>query len=905
MSTCDLCRTPVPEAARFCPACGGAIISEDSPTLDRGSEPPPSPRKASRAATDSDSSTHGRFLPGRVLGDRYRIVAMLGRGGMGEVYRADDLTLGQSVALKFLPAGFAHDSDRLERLRREVRLARQVSHPNVCRVYDIGELEGEQFLSMEYVEGEDLAHLLRRIGALPEVKALQISRQIAAGLAAAHDKGLIHRDLKPANVMLDDRGVVRVTDFGLAGSVEELSRGSAREGTPHYMAPEQLAGEGVSVRSDLYSLGLVMVELFTGKRAFEASSIEKLIELRRTRSSTTISDMTTGIDPAIQRVIARCLEDDPAQRPVSALAVSAALPGGDPLAAALAAGETPSPDMVAAAGDQGLMRPAHAAIALAIVIVGSVLTTTLWKRTGAVLVPDVQHSPDVMKTKAREMLGRLKYDPQPGNGVGKYDLSEGFIDYIRKTDPSPGRWERLARPGPPIYQFWYRDGPRPLFSRDYFGGLTGSNLTQTNPPMSEPGMIRLVLDPRGRLIELFVVPRAYDDTAPPATAYDWGALLREAGFDPAALKPATPEWTPPFAHARAAWTGTYEGDDAIPLRIEAASYGNRPVFFTTIPVWVKPPGESVAGGNGAPPVIAQLIAVLLPLSILLGAPLLARRNMLRRRGDLPGANRIAAFVFGVVLATWALKADHVAGRGELRLLVSGLSWSLFYGAFVWLAYMALEPWIRRRWPQALITWTRLLQGRFRDPLVGRDVLIGLGVAVLAEAVAPLPRLCAVWLGISVPAPDLPQVYAVLHTLRRLLAEIVFDPARAIMLSFVFTFVVMLFRLVLRRDWAALLAFVLLFAGMDSIGEGPVRLATALLWYGLGAFVLSRLGLVSMIGLMIGTLLMDRAAFAPVRFGSWDGWPLIIVMVVLWGLAAWAFVTALAGRRVFAEDALEA
>jgi hypothetical protein len=699
--------------------------------------------------------------------------------------------------------------------------------------------------------------------------------------------------------MLDERGVVRITDFGLAGGIEELSRGNVREGTPGYMAPEQLAGKGVSARSDLYSLGLVMVELFTGKRAFEAASLEKLMELRRTWSSTTISDLTRGLDPAIQRVIGRCLEEDPTKRPVSALAVSAALPGGDPLAAALAAGETPSPEMVAAAGDQGLMRPAHAAIALAIVIVGSVLATALWKRTGAVLVPDVEYSPDVMKTKAREMLGRLGYDHLPGNGVGKYELSDGFIDYVKKTDQSPGRWRRLGKPGPPLYQFWYRDAPEPLVSQDYFSGLTGSNLTQTNPPMSEPGMIRIVLDAQGRLVELYVVPPAYD-TDPLATTYDWGPLLREAGLDPAALKPATPEWTPPFAHARTAWTGTYEGDEAIPRRIEAASYGSRPAFFSTIPVWVKPPSEA-AGGSSAP----QVIALLVVLSVLFGAPLLARRNLHRRRGDLAGANRIAAFVFCVLMATWALKADHVAGAGELRLLVAGLSWSLFYGAFVWVAYMALEPWIRRRWPQALITWSRLLQGRFRDPLVGRDILIGLVVAVVADAVTPLPRLYAAWSGSAVPAPELPQVYAVLHTLRRLLAEIVFDPARAIMISFVFTFVVMLFRVVLRRDWAALLAFVLLITTTASLGRGPVELAGALLWSGLYAFVLSRLGLVSMIGLMMATGLMERAAFAPVRFGSWDGWPLIIVILVLWSLAVWAFVTAMAGRRVFAEDVLEA
>jgi serine/threonine-protein kinase len=496
-----------------------------------------------------------------VLGDRYRIVAMLGRGGMGEVYRADDLTLGQSVALKFLPAGLAHDPDRLERLRREVRLARQVSHPNVCRVYDIGELEGEQFLSMEYVEGEDLAHLLRRIGALPEVKALQISRQIAAGLAAAHDTGLIHRDLKPAHVRLDDRGVVRVTDFGLAGSVERVGARAGDAATWHRSSSRAKASPSAATSTPL---GLVMVELFgeARLRGPEREARPWSFAGPVVHHDQRHDDGHRSCDPARHRPLSRGRPD---AAPVSALAVvSGASRRGS--ARGRARRRTPRPTWSRRPGIRELMRPVHAAIALAIVIVGSVLTTTLWKRTGAVLVPDVQHSPDVMKTKAREMLGRLGYDPQPGNAVGKYDLSEGFIDYIRKTDPRPGRWERLARPGPPIYQFWYRDAPEPLFSRDYFAGLTGSNLTQTNPPMSQPGMIRLVLDPRGRLIELFVVPRAHDDTAPPATAYDWERCCARRGSTRRS-EPRLPSGRLPSPTRGPPGRGTYEGDDAIPLRI--------------------------------------------------------------------------------------------------------------------------------------------------------------------------------------------------------------------------------------------------------------------------------------------------------------------------------------------------
>ncbi len=192
-----------------------------------------------------------RFPPGALLAGRYRILSLLGRGGMGEVYRADDLTLGQQVALKFLPESLASDPTGLASFHNEVRLARQIAHPNVCRVYDIGTLDGLNFLSMEYVDGEDLASLLRRIGRLPAHKAQEIARQLCQGLSAAHEQGVLHRDLKPANVMIDGRGQARLMDFGLAGVADRMTEADVFAGTPSNMAPEQLAGIEVTARSDI------------------------------------------------------------------------------------------------------------------------------------------------------------------------------------------------------------------------------------------------------------------------------------------------------------------------------------------------------------------------------------------------------------------------------------------------------------------------------------------------------------------------------------------------------------------------------------------------------------------------------------------------------------------------------
>ncbi len=342
MERCQQCGSEVERAAPFCSQCGSplrkslagssgagapnaaTVASSDAPTY-------PSLRKPSSFGPASHPSRNeGRFAPGSLIAERYRIISLLGRGGMGEVFRADDLTLGQPVALKFLPESMI-DRSMLERFRNEVRIARRISHPNVCRVFDIGETESQVFLSMEYVDGEDLSSLLRRIGRLPRDKALEIARKICAGLAAAHDKGVLHRDLKPSNIMLDGRGEVRIMDFGLASLAHEIE--DVRSGTPAYMAPEQLVGKEVTARSDIYALGLVLYEVFTGKPAFEGKTHDEIMRLRRESTLHRPSTLVHDLDPAVEMVILRCLEEEPENRPSSTLIVSAALPGGEYLIA--------------------------------------------------------------------------------------------------------------------------------------------------------------------------------------------------------------------------------------------------------------------------------------------------------------------------------------------------------------------------------------------------------------------------------------------------------------------------------------------------------------------------------------------------------------------------------------------
>ena len=217
--------------------------------------------------------------------------------------------------MKFLPRELVRDSAALARFHSEVRTARQVSHRNVCRVFDIGESDGQHFLSMEYVDGEDLASLLRRIGRVPPDKAIDIARQLCAGLSAAHTAGVLHRDLKPANVMLDGRGRVRITDFGLAIHPTHVAGDPSFAGTPAYMSPEQAAGDRLTSASDIYALGLVLYEIFTGRRPFAGHTAGQVLRAPRGAAPVTPSSHVRDLDPKIERVVLACLAKEPRDRP--------------------------------------------------------------------------------------------------------------------------------------------------------------------------------------------------------------------------------------------------------------------------------------------------------------------------------------------------------------------------------------------------------------------------------------------------------------------------------------------------------------------------------------------------------------------------------------------------------------
>ena len=254
--------------------------------------------------------------PGVLLGNRYEIVATLGQGGMGAVYKARDRELDRMVALKVIRPELAGDSDILQRFKQELILARKITHRNVIRIFDLGDANGIKFITMEFIEGRDLKSLLVEKGKLPPEQAVEIVQQVCLALEAAHGEGVVHRDLKPQNIMVDKDGRASVMDFGIARSLDfgGMTQTGALMGTPEYMSPEQVRGEHVDARSDLFTLGIILQEILTGKLPFQAETAMASMYKRTRERALSVHHLDTSVPQQLADIVGRCLELDPKER---------------------------------------------------------------------------------------------------------------------------------------------------------------------------------------------------------------------------------------------------------------------------------------------------------------------------------------------------------------------------------------------------------------------------------------------------------------------------------------------------------------------------------------------------------------------------------------------------------------
>ncbi|UCC31833.1 MAG: protein kinase, partial [Phycisphaerales bacterium] len=699
------------------------------------------------------------------------------------------------------------------------------------------------------------------------------------------------------------------TDFGLAGFVEDSSGKDVAAGTPAYMAPEQLAGREVSVKSDVYSLGLVLFELFAGKRLFEGATREQIDRLQSVTTPTTLSGLAEDIDPAVERVIQRCLEIEPSARPSSALAVAAALPGGDPLAAALAAGETPDPEMVAAAGEAGGLRPTIAWAWLATLLGALILGTLVSDRAFLHQREALEKPPQVLADRASNLIRKLGYTDPPQDSAHGFIREPDYMRYVRGQARSPDRQDNVALGGPQPISFWYRQSPHLLVAVKHIastGDWSRGAVSADDPPPSLSGMVAVRLDPRGRLLQFRAVPTQVDKIEHQAEGPDWLALFAEAGLDMARFEPVTSTWTPPvFADTRAAWKGSYSEDSEIPIRVEAAACRGKPVYFHVLGPWTRPERDEPFAGDVGSGVAATTWSVIW-LAVVIGAAVLGVRNLRLGRADRRGAAKLAVYVLSLSVLTWLFKASHVPDFSrEQHLFTMGLAVALQSAIRYCFYYLALEPYARKLWPQSLIAWSRVLAGRFRDPLVGRDLLIGGVFGVSWWLLLLFVFLVASWLGSPPPQPPAPKLLNTLLGGRYVAAVFLENGVTAVFTGLAALMLFLLLRVVLRRQWLAIVVFLSVFTVVNALPANHYAL-----WLGWALvnasflFLLLRFGLFAAVA---GIFVSSFFATFPVTFdfSAWYIGASLTALVAALALGVYGFHTALAGRPLVEDRLLEA
>jgi hypothetical protein len=753
-----------------------------------------------------------RFTPGTVVADRYRIIALLGRGGMGEVYRAEDLRLNHAVALKYLPESLAARQGALDRLYAEVRLGRQISHPNVCRLYDIVEVGGHQFIAMEYVDGEDLASLLRRVGRLPASKVVQIARDLFAGLAAVHEHGVVHRDIKPANVMLDSRGRARLTDFGLAAISADTGSRHEIAGTPAYMSPEQISGERVTPRSDLYSLALVLYELFTGRRLFEGSTLSD-IATKHNQPKPRLTPVVPDLDPAIERIVMRCLEEDPDDRPASAREVLSAFPDSDPLAALVRAGETPSPALVAAAGEEGTISERTGAMlamaAIAVLLTASFVFGQAWS-WGRIETKSL----DALADRAEDVVRFAGYEPR--------EL------YTRS----------LWRPRSSQLLYVERISTRPIVA------VASRRRASVDDPPAAAGMGRVVLDAQGRLL-LFDALQGVDPKSAPSIQRLIDATGRE------------------------------------PRDVRVVTEGNRLIAIETMPSIRRELGRGTAPARFGRRALAatQFLATVIIV-------IAAVRNLRRGRVDRAGVARVAMFAGVTGLIAFAFQAQHVTDvLVEWQIVQDVLGNALYFTAQAAFAYIAVEPFLRRKMPHALISWSRLLAGRWQDPLVGRDVLIGVIAGLAAYAVELLPY--------AMPgAPPVNNLARQIESPDMFVHGLFNAPLQALYFTLAVTAIFVGLRNIMPAPAAAVIFGALLFVSRFPAVQTPLAFGCVLISVAVLAFVLIRFGVLALAAAELVIQMVVRLPFT-LDFSAWYAGRAMFAMGLVAALVLYAWRTATA------------
>ncbi len=373
---CPRCNTDNPDTVKFCGECATPL------------QPSKDIKVTETLETPKEELTTGSTFAGR-----YQIIEELGKGGMGKVYKVLDKEVNAKIALKLIKPEIAADKKTIERFRNELKTARDISHKNICRMYDLNKEEGSYYITMEYVEGQDLKSLIRQTGQLAISTTLSIAKQVCEGLVEAHRLGVVHRDLKPSNIMIDKEGNARIMDFGIARSLKAkgITGAGVMIGTPEYMSPEQAEVKDVDHRSDIYSLGVILYEMITGRVPFEGETPLSIAMKHKSEEPLDPRELNTQIPEYLSKVILRCMEKDKEQRYQSTGEVRSELTRieeGIPTTETVVPKRKPitSKEITVTFGLKKLLIPAL--IVIAIIVIGLIIWSPLKQKKSAPIIVD-------------------------------------------------------------------------------------------------------------------------------------------------------------------------------------------------------------------------------------------------------------------------------------------------------------------------------------------------------------------------------------------------------------------------------------------------------------------------------------------------------------------------------------
>jgi len=507
----------------------------------------------------------------------------------------------------------------------------------------------------------------------------------------------------------------------------------------------------------------------------------------------------------------------------------------------------------------------------------------------------LEQTPEVLAQKAREITARLGYPDRPLDTAYGIDNDSDLQEAIEKNDKPRPDWNTILAGRPSLFSFWYRQSPDYMYAegyRDQF--LNPGILTQSDPPPTLSGMIKLSLDPQGRLIQFHAIPPQKMSAGSTPVSYDWAQLFSEAGLDISKFQKADSQWNSLSASdTRAAWTGVWPTTSR-PLRVEAAALAGRPVYFELIGDWTKPnrvkaPAESF--GKKA----SQILTIFIFLSFLVGAIFLARRNYRHGRADREGAFRLAAVMFVLDMLLWLCRTHLMPAMDSLALFMIAVGGSLFVAAVTWVLYIALEPWVRRRWPQTIISWSRLLAGQLRDPLVGRDILFGVMLGVVWILIFQLRSIPVMRLG---GVPFLGNSDYLVGG-RTAMGAWLKQVASSILGTLQFFFLLLLLKVVLRKEWLAAIAFVAILAVPRGLLDShpAIELPTLILVYSIAVLIVLRFGLIP---LAVAIFTVDMAGNLPLSsdLSAWFTVNSLAALGSVLVLAVWGFYHSLGGQPIW-------